>query len=74
MDPRSLQRAAQLLQDEVLQQLAVVQWCASELEKRGPYQEETAHALRLMREAATAAMASARQALDELRSQPHSQG
>ena len=61
-------RAALLLHDEVLQQLAAIHWCVTDMESHVTEAHDTrhAHAMRLIAQAANAAMASTRLALDEL--------
>ena len=68
MKPPSHHRAVQLLHDDVLQHLAVIQWCASSLVECRSLNTECVHAVRLMEEAASTALASARKAIEELAS------
>lgn len=66
-------RAALLLHDEVLQQLAAIHWCVTDMESHvtDTHDPHRAHAVRLIAQAAKAAMASTRQALDELGGAPN---
>jgi signal transduction histidine kinase len=66
----SLHRAVALLHNDVLQQLAAIQWCVSELQRRGVASPDSANALKLISEAAAAAMTSTRGAIDELGPSP----
>ena len=68
MNDAAKARAALLLHDEVLQQLAAIHWCVTEMESHvtGAHDPDQAHAMRLIAQAAKAAMASTRQAIEEL--------
>ena len=61
-------RAAHLLHDEVLQQLAAIHWCVTEKDSHmtATHDSRQADAMRLIAQAAKAAMASTRQAIEEL--------
>jgi signal transduction histidine kinase len=61
-------RAALLLHNEVLQQLVAIHWCVTDLESHvtEAHDQRHAHARRLIAQAAKAAMASTRQAIEEL--------
>lgn len=65
-------RAALLLQNEVLQQLAAIHWCVAEMDSHftSTHDSRPAHAIRLIAQAAKAAMDSTRQAIEELGGAP----